>query len=591
MRERDFDAFVVPSTDPHGSEYVAEHWMSRQWITGFTGSAGTAIVTLNDAALWVDSRYWIAAEEQMEDTPFRVMRQGHPQAITPAVWLKAMGCRRVACDPWVNDGGGRPNDPEQIVTTWIGKQTPSVMPSIVELDPFETIWQDRPALPQGEIEVQPEEWTGENTASKLKRIRRCMRNRNADTLLLTALDDIAWLLNLRGSDVHCTPVFVAYMLVRHDSATVYTYHKLPYIEGVTVKPYDAVLADVAAVRGRLQYDPQALNLALQNVINCARVEGIPTSHLKAVKSSAEIQGFRSAMLKDGVAMVKFLRQMDEAMQVEAPQDGIRRFADGTAVTEMGVDTLLTALRAEQEGFCGLSFDTIAGYGTHGAIVHYEATPETDIAIEPHGLLLLDSGAQYVEGTTDITRTIALGPLTENECLDYTLVLKGHIDLARACFPLKTTGTHLDVLARMHLWRQGLNYGHGTGHGVGSRLSVHEGPHQIRANWMPAPLVPGMTVTNEPGLYREGEHGVRIENTMLIVPLGTSPLTDSPRVEEYCEMEPLTLCPIDKRPIVASLLEPHHIDYLNRYHAIVWDMLSPLLNGEDLEWLRDACSPI
>ena len=394
--------------------------------------------------------------------------------------------------------------------------------------------------------------------------------------------DIAWTLNLRGSDVHCNPVFVAYLLISTRDVTLYinkvklTPAVTAYLqaEGIRVDDYDNV---TRGLRDYFEYnilmDPDEVNHALYQTVTREKIEEeSPVKRMKTVKNPTEIAGFKSAMLRDGIAMVKFLKWLDESLP---PQH----------LTELTIDRKLTSLRAEQPLYRGISFDTIAGYGPHAAIVHYEATPETDIPLEPRGLLLLDSGAQYMDGTTDITRTIALGPLTDEERRLYTLVLKGHIQIELCKFPSGASGTQLDVLARQALWREGLNYLHGTGHGVGTYLCVHEGPHQLRMEWKPAPFVAGMTVTDEPGIYLAGRCGVRIENTLLIVP--------------YCEtefgrflgFEPLTLCPIDKRPILPDLLTAEERQGLNDYHQTVFDRLSPHLTADEAEWLRQACSQI
>ena len=403
-------------------------------------------------------------------------------------------------------------------------------------------------------------------------------------MLVSALDDIAWLLNLRGSDVHCNPVFVSYLLVDSQRATLYinkvklTDEVTAYLaaEGVDVDAYDRVGEGLARYfEYNILMDADETSALLPRLVD-KRTKVVfatsPVPMMKAVKNEAEIAGFRQAMIRDGVAMVKFLHWLRPAVE-----------AGGQ--TEMSVDRKLTALRAEQPRFRDISFDTIAGYQAHGAIVHYEATPETDAPLRPEGLLLLDSGAQYDDGTTDITRTIALGPITEEQRHVYTLVLKGHIQLELARFPRGASGTQIDALARAALWREGYNYLHGTGHGVGSCLNVHEGPHQIRMEYRPAPLLPGMTVTDEPGLYLADRFGVRIENTLLI--------RESLATEfgEFLEMESITLCPIDKTPIDRSLLLPEEVEWLDRYHQTVYERLSPYLDDEECAWLAEATSPL
>ena len=542
LRKNGLNAFIFPSTDPHQGEYVPEHWMTRQWISGFDGSAGTAVVTLSDAALWTDSRYFIAAEEQLKGTPFQLMKDGLAETPSIAEWL----CNQLAEGEMVGIDGN-------VFTTAEIEEMESAFAKVgiklrTDLDPAETLWTNRPPIPKNKVEIQPLEFAGESAGSKIERVRQALREQKAEGLVISQLDEIAWLLNLRGSDVHCNPVFVSYVLLTQNNVTLFIdSEKLDetvqnYLKsiGVKVLPY-----------GKPSFESKASN---------------PIPAMKSIKNHAEIEGFRRAMIRDGVAMVKFLHWLKPA--VEAGKE-----------TEISIDKKLTALRAEQDLYRGLSFDTIAAYGQHGAIVHYEATPETDVVLEPKGLLLLDSGAQYQDGTTDITRTIALGALTDEERLDYTLVLKGHIRLALTKFPDGISGTQIDALARYAMWQHGINFGHGTGHGVGSYLCVHEGPHQIRHTWKPAPLHAGMTVTNEPGIYRQGKHGVRIENTMLIVEAGET------EFGKFLRLEPLTLCPIDLTPVVWELMTPEEITYLNTYHKKVYDELSPLLDEEEKEWLK------
>lgn len=555
LQENGLSAFIFPSTDPHQGEYVPEHWQTRQWISGFDGSAGTAVVTLSDAALWTDSRYFIAAEEQLAGTPFTLMKDGLAETPSIAEWLTNQmvnGQWSTVNDKIVGvDGQVFTNAEIEEMRTAFGKAGIQLK---TDLDPAETLWTDRPPIPKNKVEIQPLELAGETAESKIERVRVSLLEQGEEGIVISQLDEIAWLLNLRGSDVHCNPVFVSYVLLTQNDVTLYIdSEKLDetvkqYLESINVKvrPY-----------GRPACVSKAAN-------------PIPT--MKSIKNAAEIAGFRKAMVRDGVAMVKFLRWLKPAVE-----------AGGQ--TEISIDRKLTALRAEQDLYRGLSFDTIAAYGPHGAIVHYEATPETDATLEPKGLLLLDSGAQYQDGTTDITRTIALGALTDEERLDYTLVLKGHIRLALTRFPDGISGTQIDALARYAMWQHGINYGHGTGHGVGSYLCVHEGPHQIRHTWKPAPLHAGMTVTNEPGIYRQGKHGVRIENTMLIVEDGET------EFGRFLRLEPLTLCPIDLTPVIWEMMTPEEVAYLNTYHKKVCDELSPYLEGEEKEWLNRQCSMV
>ena len=589
MRREHLGAFIFPSTDPHQSEYVADHWKGREWISGFNGSAGTAVVTLTSAALWTDSRYFLAAEEQLQGTGFELMRLKMPGTPTIAEWIG----REIAAT-------GAPTEVGIDGMVWSTAEVEQLIKDLrqqggltlrTNLDPLRQLWRDRPAIPTHPVEIQQEELAGESVTSKLERIRRKLRDVHADGMLMAALDDIAWTLNLRGTDVHCTPVFVAYLLISTTGVTLYiNKEKLTPAVSAYLKANGIGVADYDSVRQGLKdyfeqnilLDPAEVNYVLYKAaVRDVVRQPSPVPAMKIVKNEAEINGYHEAMLRDGVAMVRFLRRLDE--------DGCE------GLTEIGVDNRLTALRAEQSRFRGLSFDTIAGYAAHGAIVHYEATPESDIPLRPEGLLLLDSGAQYEDGTTDITRTIALGPLSDDERHVYTLVLKGHIALSRAAFPSGTAGTQLDVLARQYMWREGLNYLHGTGHGVGSYLSVHEGPHQFRMEWKPQPLVAGMTITVEPGIYLTGRFGVRIENTMHIVPVDETTLfplqSGAADRGSYLCLEPLTLCPIDRRPIDLSMLTDDERQWVDDYHALVFERLSPLLDEADRGWLQQACAPL
>ena len=450
-------------------------------------------------------------------------------------------------------------------------------------DPLDIIWTDRPSIPENKVEIHDLKYAGETAESKIRRIREELKKIHASGMLVSALDDIAWTLNLRGSDVHCNPVAVAYLLVDESKVTLYVdSRKLgqevkDYLKkaGITTDEYPNVVKGLGNYQGyNILMDPSETSYTLYKAYGERPkiMAASPIPAMKAIKNEVEIEGYRNAMIKDGVAMVKFLRWLLPAVEKGG-------------VTEMSADEKLTALRAQQPLFRDISFDTIAGYGEHGAIVHYEATPETDAELKAEGLLLLDSGAQYLDGTTDITRTIALGPLTEEMKHVYTLVLKGHIDLQMCKFPANASGTQLDMLARQAMWREGLNYLHGTGHGVGSYLNVHEGPHQFRMEWKPAPLKSGMTVTVEPGLYLAGKFGVRTENTTLIRHYMTTEFGD------FLEIEPLTLCPIDKKPIVAEMLTPEEIQWLDEYHKTVYEKLSPYLDDDDLVWLEEACSKL
>ncbi len=580
MRREKLDAFIFPSTDPHNSEYVPDRWKGREWISGFNGSAGTAVVTLHSAALWTDSRYFLAAEDQLSGTEFQLMKLKIEGTPTISEWLgqqlRDSDGAQVGVDGMVNSMARV----EALISDLRHEGGITVR---TNLDPLASLWTDRPAIPADKVNVQPLQFAGETTASKLSRIRKALRAAHADGMLVSALDDIAWTLNLRGTDVHCNPVFVSYLLISSSEATLYiNKEKLSseveaYLleQGVRTAAYDEVRQGIREyAEYNILLDPNETNYTLSRLVQVQEVVRAtsPIPAMKAVKNEAEIRGYRSAMLKDGIALVKFLRWLKPAVE-----------AGGQ--TEVSIDRKLTSLRAEQPLFRDISFDTIAGYGVHGAIVHYEASPETDIPLEPRGFLLLDSGAQYQDGTTDITRTIALGPVTDYEKHIYTLVLKGHIQLELCKFPSGASGTQMDILAREAMWREGLNYLHGTGHGVGSYLNVHEGPHQFRMEWMPAPFVEHMTVTDEPGIYLPGRFGVRTENTLIITHYKDT------EFGRFLQFEPLTLCPIDTTPILKDELLDEEVAWLNDYHQHVYDMLAPHLEGADLEWLRDATQPI
>lgn len=580
MQREHLAAYIFPSTDPHNGEYVPAYWMSREWISGFNGSAGTAVVTMTSAALWTDSRYFIAAAEQLEGTEFRLMKERVDGTPTIAQWLGSQLAdsrdKEVGMDGMVNTC----SDVEAMIHDLRNEGGLTLR---TNFDPLPQIWLDRPSIPLNKVEIHGMEFAGESTESKLVRVRKALREQHADGMLVTALDDIAWILNLRGSDVHCNPVFVSYLLIASDKATLFVDSRKVSAEvemylhrsGIMIDTYENVVKGLASyAEYNILLDADITNYTLAKAIKCKEVlrGKSPVPVLKAVKNEVEIRGFRNAMLRDGVAMVKFLCWLKPAVEKGGE-------------TEMSVDRKLTGLRSEQKYYRELSFDTISAYQEHGAIVHYEPTAETDIPLKPEGLLLLDSGAQYKDGTTDITRTIALGSVTEEQKKVYTLVLKGHIQLELAKFPDGAAGTQIDALARECLWREGFNYLHGTGHGVGSCLNVHEGPHQIRMEWKQTPLRAGMTVTDEPGIYLAGRFGVRIENTLLI--------KDYKQTEfgRFLQMEPLTICPIDKTPVIREVMTDEEIAWLNDYHRMCYQELSPYLTSEENEWLKEATSEL
>ncbi len=596
LRREHLAAYIFPTGDPHQSEYTADRWKSREWISGFDGSAGTAVVTLHSAALWTDSRYFLAAEEQLEGTGFLLMRERIAGTPTIAQWLRSQLLDSTdGSAPHTADGtevgiDGMVASASAVAALQQELRHEGGLTLRTNFDPLQHIWRDRPAMPCRPVVIQPLQYAGEPTSSKLCRIRRALRAMHADGMLMSRLDDIAWTLNLRGADVHCNPVFISHLLIDTQRATLYinkvqlSADVLAYLHSlqIAVDQYENVADGLLRYREyNILIDADEVSHALREVVRRKPQRGLPATlivdaaspvpAMKAVKSEAEQQGFRSAMLRDGVAMVKFLCWLDGA--------------DKTALTEISVCERLEQLRAAQPLYRGLSFDTIAGFEAHGAIVHYEATPATDAPLAPRGLLLLDSGAQYQDGTTDITRTIALGPVSAEQQRVYTLVLRGHIRLQMLQFPAGASGSQLDAIAREPLWHAGYNFLHGTGHGVGSFLCVHEGPHQIRMEWRPAPLLAGMTVTDEPGIYLAGRFGVRIENTLLVVE------GDTTECGHFLRFETLTLCPIDKRPILVDMLSDDELQWLNHYHQTVYDRLSPHVDGNERQWLRQATLPL
>lgn len=568
-------AVYVPIGDPHNDEYIPAHWQALRWLTGFTGSAGSAVVTLTDARLWTDSRYWLQAAEELKDTGFSLMKEGADGVPGLKEWCKLQGVKEITVpDDMVTASFG--ND---LVSDGVGVR--GVSSSAL----FDGLWTDRPPMPEGLIDVQPLEWAGQTVADKLDLFRHAaQRDGNEGCFIIGDLSDIAWMLNLRGRDVECNPIFLAWLVYELPAGrfTLFTHTRTlspaarRQLEEnhVAVDEYDRLLPFLGG-RKRLG-SAEELPLFLYEAKSYAPFVS-PAPFSRATKNEAEQHGFREAMERDGVALVKFRRWIEE------------RLGTDERLTEMSIDRKLTSLRAEQPGYEQLSFCTIAGYAAHGAIVHYEATPQTDAVLERRGLLLLDSGAQYDCGTTDITRTIPMGPLTEEERRVFTLVLKGHLALQRQQFPVGTTGIQLDLAARQYMWNAGYDFGHGTGHGVGAHLCVHEGPHQIRKNLRACtqiPLTPGMTVTDEPGIYVEGKFGVRIENTLLVQPAGETPFG------KFLKFEPLTLCPYDMEAADLSMLTAGERVQIDSYHAEVARRLMPRLTDEaDRQWLARATSPL
>lgn len=578
IAQEQIQAFIIPSTDPHLSEYVAPHWQSREWISGFTGSAGTVVVTAKDAGLWTDSRYFLQAARQLEGTCITLYKEMLPETPNIPEFLSAH----------LQEGDCVGIDGKMFSAEEVEHLQKELKKSGIRIksiaDPMQLLWTDRPAMPLAPAFVYDTKYAGMSFTEKLPAVRQAMEAAGADSLLLSALDEIAWLLNIRGNDVHCNPVVVSYLLIEKDKVNYFvqpqkvTPELTEYfnVNGISVHPYEEIGDYLNNFNAHsILMNPAKTNYAIYSAIRpgCLIINGAsPVALLKAIRNKQEIAGIHAAMQRDGVALVKFLKWLDEA--VPAGKE-----------TEISVDKKLHTFRAAQPLYMGESFDTIAGYKEHGAIVHYEATPETDVTLKPEGFLLLDSGAQYLDGTTDITRTIALGPLTEEEKTDYTLILKGHIALAMAVFPEGTRGAQLDVLARMPIWKERMNYLHGTGHGVGHFLNVHEGPQSIRMNENPVALQPGMVTSNEPGAYKAGSHGIRTENLVLTVPAGEG------MFGKYLKFETLTLCPICRKGIIKELLTAEEIGWLNDYHRTVYEKLSPDLNNDEREWLKEACKAV
>ena len=571
-------ALIIPSTDPHLSEYVAPHWMSREWISGFTGSAGTVVVLMDKAGLWTDSRYFLQAEKELEGSGITIYKEMLPETPSITEFL----CRNLKPADSVSIDG-KMFSVQQVEQM---KEELAAHQLQVDIfgDPLQGIWKDRPSIPDSPAFIYDIKYAGKSCEEKIDAIRTELKKKGVYALFLSSLDEIAWSLNLRGSDVHCNPVVVSYLLITQDDATFFISPEevTPEVEAdlkeqqVSLHGYDRVGGFLGNFTGKnILIDPKKTNFAIYSSINpnCLIVRGeSPVALLKAIRNEQEIAGIHAAMQRDGVALVKFLKWLEEAVP-------------SGKETELSVDKKLHEFRAAQSLYMGESFDTIAGYKEHGAIVHYSATPESDVTLQPKGFLLLDSGAQYLDGTTDITRTIALGQLTEEEKTDYTLILKGHIALAMAKFPAGTRGAQLDVLARLPIWKHGMNFLHGTGHGVGHFLSVHEGPQSIRMNENPVVLQPGMVTSNEPGVYKAGSHGIRTENLTLVCK------DKEGMFGEYFKFETITLCPICKKGIIKDILTAEETEWLNNYHQTVYEKLSPSLNEEEKVWLQEATAPI
>lgn len=577
MRSKHIDAVIIPGTDPHQSEYPSEHWKFRDYVSGFTGSNGTAVVTLDDAGLWTDSRYFLQAAEQLEGSGFTLRKENIPGEPTVLEWL------------------GEVLDEDAVVGV-DGRLFSLIEANRIEMfcaqngfmfapdfRAAEAIWTDRPARPMNPAFVHDEALAGEDVDSKISRVVDALDAADADGLLITALDEIAWLLNLRGSDVDYTPVVIAFAYVSEDERVLFIDSEKVTSEvkdhlkkyGVKIKDYDDIEKFLGKISSTatVMVDPNRVSDALGQAMICNKTYmASPVIALKGVKNECQIEGFRQAMLYDGAAMVRMMMWLEQNV------------ANG--ITEMDVDRRLQQERAAYASNRGDSFHMIAGYKDHGAIVHYEATDESAYTLAPDGLLLIDTGGQYLEGTTDITRTISLGNPTAAEKHDYTLILKGHLALARAVFPKGTMGVQLDVLARGPLWNEGMTYLHGTGHGVGHFLGCHEGPQSIRMEANPTPLELGMVTSNEPGIYKTGEYGIRTENLLLCVPA-----CSNEEWGEFYKFESLTLFPYDTTLMDMDMLSREEVKQINDYHAMVCERLRPLLSADEAQWLEQKCKSI
>ena len=578
MNKKGISACIIPGTDPHASEYIAEYWKERVWISGFNGSAGTAVITLNKAGLWTDSRYFLQGTEQLSGTGIELIKQGLPETLEIIPWLsdELKAGDKVGVNPQMFSVNTYAAMKSELKTEGV---------ELISIDLLAEVWTERPSLPLNPIFVFDTKYNGKVCKEKLTALRAELKKAKANIFVMSALDDIAWLFNVRGNDVDYNPVVIAYALVAEEKATLFiapeklTAETRLYLEkeGVSVADYTAIndtLKGISASKAVL-IDGSKLNQSMFEAIPsvCAiRNTMSPVFKLKSIKNEVEMAGVRRAMVKDGVALTKFFKWLEENV------------ASGK-LTEVSVDKKLYEFRKEQENFMGESFGTIAGYGPHGAIVHYSATEESASVLKPEGIFLLDSGGQYLDGTTDITRTVALGKVTDKQKTDFTLVMKGHIALETAVFPAGTRGTQLDILARKAMWDLGLNYGHGTGHGVGHFLNVHEGPQSIRMDENPTVLQSGMFMSNEPGMYRTGEYGIRIENLVHIVPAMQT------EFGQFLQFETVTLFPIDKNLIAIEMLNETEKNWLNAYHQKVFVNVSPSLNESEKIWLENKCSAI
>ncbi len=576
MKENQLDACIIPSSDPHISEYPADCWKYREYISGFTGSAGTVVITLNKAGLWTDSRYFLQAEDQLHNSGIDLFKERLPETPTITEWLSRELSENTAIgmDGDVFPASGIISSEKEFLQKNI-----SIQPDFKLLN---SIWKNRPSFPSEKAFILPEELSGKSSREKIKHVLEDINREGADTTVIASLDTIAWLFNIRGNDVRFNPVVTAYAILSESENVLFiqpeklTQECIDYFkeQNIVVADYNKITDYIRRLpdNRKILINPHKINYSLFKAISekhtIINTDIHPADLLKSIKNDTEINGFRNAMLKDGIALVKFFMWLEQSLEKDE------------TVTELDISQKLREYRSEQQLYFGESFETIAGYASHGAIIHYAATKESNAEINREGLLLIDSGAQYFDGTTDITRTIAVGSVTEEMKRDYTLVLKGHIALILAQFPEGTKGIQLDILARKPLWENGVNYLYGTGHGIGHFLNVHEGPQSIRMEYNPVPIVEGMITSNEPGIYRKNKYGIRTENLMLTVKKQTT------EYGTFLGFETLTLCPIDTTPVDLTLLNKEEVEWIDSYHQQVYDRLSPFLTEEENNWLKN-----
>ena len=573
------DAFIIPSADPHLSEYLADHFKFRQWISGFTGSAGTVVITQEEAGLWTDSRYFIQAEKELEGSEINLFKQGMPGVPSFQDWLVS----KLPAGSVVGIDGRTFSADEASKLSKLLKKNDIRFDSTARLQ--DIVWEGRPSIPESDVFELDVKYAGVSRKEKIEQVRKMMKQKGATHYIVCTLDEIAWFLNLRGNDVEYNPVFYSYLVISQNSINLFIDpHKITATIGrkladdeIKVSLYEdfyQYLNNIPSLSNVL-IDMQKVNYAvvasLPGTVKPVRERSIITD-LKGIKNKTEIEGMKNCHVRDGAAMVKFLYWLDNNI-------------GKTEITEISAADKLRSFRQEQENYLGDSFNTISAYGPNAALPHYSTSEKNNAALQPEGFYLVDSGGQYYDGTTDITRTVVLGELTEEQKRDFTLVLKGHIDLSLAVFPKGTRGVHLDILARGAMWKYGINYGHGTGHGVGHLLNVHEGPQSIRPQDNGIEVEKGMITSNEPGIYKESRHGIRTENLMLTVK------ADETEFGTFYAFEPITVCPVDTRAVIKDMLNEEELNWLNEYHSMVYKKLKGYLNEGEQKWLKERTKPL